>query len=220
MAGGLTSLASLQDDMSSAYSEEIECGINNDSVYAEYNFTHRTPNDLPINSYRRQILSTLKVNHVLVLQGATGCGKTTQVPQFILDEAYAQRKPCNIVITQPRRIAAISNADRVARERNWPPKTVVGYQVGMDARSNQSIDTRILFCTTGVLLEKLIKIKSMAEYTHIILDEIHERSKDMDFLLIVIRKLLLAPCRPKVKIILMSATIDADQVFLHLVKHE
>lgn len=135
------------------------------------------------------------------------------MPQFILDEAHANQNRCSIVVTQPRRIAAISNAERVAYERNWPLRTLVGYQIGLDEKNNCSEDTRILFCTTGVLLEKLIHTKNFGTYTHIILDEVHERNKDMDFLFIVIRKLLATVLpRPKIKIILMSATIDAEQV--------
>lgn len=90
----------------------------------------------------------------------------------------------------------------------------------MDERANVSEDTRILFCTTGVLLEKLIRSKDLSAYTHIILDEVHERNKDMDFLLIIIKKLLfgIVP-RPKVKIILMSATIEAQQVISLSIVH-
>lgn len=108
--------------------------IIDDPVYAEYKFDIRMGNNLPIHSYRDKILKILDSHSVIVLQGATGCGKTTQVPQFLLDQAYARKERCNIVVTQPRRIAAISNAERVANERNWPLKTVVGYQVGSKSR--------------------------------------------------------------------------------------
>jgi ATP-dependent RNA helicase TDRD9 len=71
----------------------------------------------------------LKKENAIIIKGFTGCGKTTQVPQFILDECYANKTPCNIVVTQPRRIAAISIAKRVCFERNWTLGTVVGYRV-------------------------------------------------------------------------------------------
>lgn len=83
-------------------------------------------------------------------------------------------------------------------------------QIGLDSE-NCSEDTRILYCTTGLLLEKLTKTKSLSTFTHIILDEVHERDKDMDFLFIVIRKLM-SQNPGKVKVILMSATIDAPKV--------
>lgn len=67
---------------------------------------------------------------VIIVKGATGCGKTTRIPQFILDECREKREPCNIVVTQPRRLAAISVAKRVCEERNWQVGTIVGYQVG------------------------------------------------------------------------------------------
>lgn len=83
-------------------------------------------------------------------------------------------------------------------------------QIGLD-KKHVSEDTRILFCTTGVLLERLIATKTLTHFTHIVLDEVHERDKDMDFLFIIIR-MLLAKDAPNVKIILMSATIDSNMV--------
>ena len=104
--------------------------------------------------------------------GATGSGKTTQVPQYILDYHREQKKYCNILVTQPRRIAAQSIAKRVSDERKWPLGNLVGYQVGRDKKVTE--DTRITYVTTGVLRQKLIMNKNMNEYTHIILDEVRK----------------------------------------------
>lgn len=111
-------------------------------------------------------------------------------------------------VTQPRRIAALSIAKRVSQEREWPVGTLVGYQMGLI--KNTCHDTRITYCTTGVLLHKLINKKHMMEYTHVILDEVHERDEDMDFLLLVVKQLLRTNSST-VKVILMSATIDVDK---------
>lgn len=197
-----------------------EC-INNDEsncdeIYSKYEFIQ--PSTIyPITQYKTRILNAVKTNPIVVLEGPTACGKTTQVPQFILDEAYRENVHCNIVIAQPRRIAAASNAERVANERNWPLGTVVGYQIGFDEKKHLSTDTRILYCTTGILLEKLIRAKHFNNYTHIILDEVHERNKDMDFLFVVIKKLFVSVRpKPKIKIIIMSATIQANRVCIYL----
>jgi ATP-dependent RNA helicase TDRD9 len=130
----------------------------------------------------------VETNQVTIIQGVTGCGKSTQVPQFILD-SYAERGlHCNIIITQPRRIAAITVTKRVSEERSWPVGTLVGFQVGLNNKTSH--DTRLTFCTTGVLLQKFIGKKNMNDYTHVILDEVHERDQDMDFALLIVRKLL------------------------------
>ena len=136
-----------------------------------------------------------------------------------MDRARQKGEYCNIICTQPRRIAAISIAQRVCKERNWQLGTLVGYQVGLHTMIADS--TRLLYCTTGVLLQKLIKTKNMNKYTHIILDEVHERDQEMDFLLIVIRRFLHSNSR-NTKIILMSATIDAREFsnyFFHIKKN-
>ncbi|ESP02791.1 hypothetical protein LOTGIDRAFT_110746, partial [Lottia gigantea] len=155
-----------------------------------------------------QIVATIESNQVTVIQGSTGSGKTTQVPQFILDHYASENKYCNIIVTQPRRIAATSIARRVCAERNWTLGSVCGYQIGLDRKATE--DTRILYCTTGVLREKLVGEKSMAMFTHVILDEIHERDQESDFALLIVRKLLRTNSR-NVKVILMSATLDSKQ---------
>lgn len=193
--------------------------LNMDSIYAKYNFKQPASSTAisfdkpPINLYRDRIINEIKMNSIVVLEGPTACGKTTQMPQYILDDAYNEKRYCNIIVAQPRRIAAASNAERVACERDWPLGTLVGYQIGFDEKKHLSNETRILFCTTGILLEKLIRTKHFHNYTHIILDEVHERNKDMDFLFVVIKKLFVSILpTPKVKIIIMSATIEANRV--------
>ncbi|XP_058836204.1 probable ATP-dependent RNA helicase spindle-E [Topomyia yanbarensis] len=174
-------------------------------LFQRYNFVVK-PGKLPIRFAKDDILEKIRTNAVVILQGPTGCGKTTQVPQYILEEAYQRKEYCNIIVTQPRKIAAMSIANRVADERKCRTGELVGYKVGL--KECVSPDTRLLYVTTGVLLQSLITSKSMANYTHVILDEIHERDVDIDFLLIIVRRLL-ATNSTKTKVILMSATIDA-----------
>jgi len=100
----------------------------------------------------------------------------------------SKKKYCNIVVTQPRRIAAISVSKQVNKERCWKDGLLVGYQVGRK-KNYDPTTTKILYCTTGILLLKIIKAKSLSEFSHIILDEVHERTLEMDFLLLIIKKL-------------------------------
>jgi ATP-dependent RNA helicase DHX36 len=132
-------------------------------------------------------------------------GKSTQVPQFLLDANPA----CNIAVTQPRRISAISIAERIAEEQCQSAiGGLIGYQVRLD--SAVSNDTQLVFMTPGILLRKMQSSPQLTEYTHIIVDEIHERDKYQEFLMIVLRDVL--PLRPDLRVILMSATLQTDSL--------
>ncbi|KDR85121.1 hypothetical protein GALMADRAFT_131855 [Galerina marginata CBS 339.88] len=178
-------------------------------------------NELPISRYRDRIIDILGYSQVLVLSGETGCGKSTQVPSFILEDHLSKGKPCKIYCTEPRRISAISLAQRVAHELCDPPNSVgtghslVGYSIRLE--NNISRNTRLAFVTNGIALRMLEGGSGQGgngtafdEITHLIIDEVHERSIESDFLLIVLKTLLIE--RPDLKVILMSATVDADKV--------
>ncbi|ETL82389.1 hypothetical protein L917_17438, partial [Phytophthora nicotianae] len=163
---------------------------------------------LPAVKEEAQVIECVQNNQVVLICGATGCGKTTQIPQFILDEHINRGAggECNIICTQPRRIAAIGVATRVAQERCEEIADVVGYQIRMDAK--KSANTRLLFCTTGVLLRRLLNDRQLSGVSHVIVDEVHERNVDTDFLLSILRDLL--PQRPDLRVILMSATMNSE----------
>ncbi|KFO54699.1 Putative ATP-dependent RNA helicase DHX57, partial [Corvus brachyrhynchos] len=163
---------------------------------------------LPAWQERENILGLLESHQVLVVSGMTGCGKTTQIPQFILD-ASLQGSPsrvANIICTQPRRISAISVAERVAKERTERIGLTVGYQIRLE--SVKSSATRLLYCTTGVLLRRLEGDLTLQGVTHVIVDEVHERTEESDFLLLVLKDIMAQ--RPDLRIILMSATLNAE----------
>ncbi|KAL3698119.1 hypothetical protein R1sor_012195 [Riccia sorocarpa] len=171
---------------------------------------------LPMAQKKQEFLECLKEHDVIVISGETGCGKTTQVPQYILDEmiGIGQGGFCNIVCTQPRRIAAISVAERVAVERCEPSPgssgSLVGYQVRLDTAWNAG--TKLLFCTTGILLRRLAGDRDLDAVSHIVVDEVHERTVLGDFLLVILKDLLERRKRSgfPLKLILMSATLDSD----------
>uniref|UniRef100_A0A8C5C512 RNA helicase n=1 Tax=Gadus morhua TaxID=8049 RepID=A0A8C5C512_GADMO len=163
---------------------------------------------LPITKNRQELVSLVENNSVVIIRGATGSGKTTQLPQFILDHYSKKNAPCNIVVTQPRKIGATSIARWVATERRCTLGSLVGYQVGLEKMATEH--TRLIYVTTGVLLQKLVAAKTLNEFSHIFVDEVHERTDDMDFLLLVIRKLLHSNSR-YVKVVLMSATINCRE---------
>ncbi|XP_024028399.1 DExH-box ATP-dependent RNA helicase DExH1 isoform X2 [Morus notabilis] len=163
---------------------------------------------LPAFKMKSEFLKAVAENQVLVVSGETGCGKTTQLPQFILEAEISSLRgaDCNIICTQPRRISAISVSARVSSERGESLGETVGYQIRLE--SKRSSQTRLLFCTTGVLLRQLVQDPELTGVSHLLVDEIHERGMNEDFLLIILRDLL--PRRPDLRLILMSATINAD----------
>ncbi|KAJ7103530.1 hypothetical protein B0H15DRAFT_875068 [Mycena belliarum] len=175
---------------------------------------------LPVYTRADDVLTQIKDHDVTIVMAATGSGKTTQIPQLILD-SYIERgegASCNVVCTQPRRLAALSVADRVAKERGETVGKSVGYQVRFEARLPDEHGA-ITFCTTGVFLKRLQSAlsneshadgRSLDDVTHVVVDEVHERDVDTDLLLVVLKQLM-ADRKAKnmpLKIILMSATID------------
>ncbi|CAO1617715.1 unnamed protein product [Sympodiomycopsis kandeliae] len=168
---------------------------------------------LPIFKYREHIIDVLENNQVFVLSGETGCGKSTQVPAYILEHCMAAGKPCKIYCTEPRRISAISLAERVSQELGEPKGAVggddslVGYAIRLDSHIGR--EARLVYATSGILL-RMLEGTSVNEVTHIIIDEVHERSIESDFLLIILKTLLTV--RKDLKVILMSATLDAERI--------
>uniref|UniRef100_A0A665UWD4 ATP-dependent RNA helicase DHX29 n=1 Tax=Echeneis naucrates TaxID=173247 RepID=A0A665UWD4_ECHNA len=170
---------------------------------------------LPVFQHRHRVLEALKRHPVVVVAGETGSGKSTQIPQFLLEELLTGGKvaqPCNIVVTQPRRISAISLACRVSQELGCDDgpgskSSLCGYQIRMENQSGEW--TRLLYCTTGVLLRKLQHDKHLSSLTHIIVDEVHERSVQSDFLLTILKDVVMR--RSDLQLILMSATVDCDK---------
>lgn len=163
---------------------------------------------LPIYKHTEEINTLIKSNQVIIISGNTGCGKTTQVPQIIYYDGELNHKPVKILITQPRRIAAVSIAKRLSIELKTVIGDLVGYHVGMNPYFN-SEKTKIIIKTTGIFLEELIHEKSnMNHYTHLIIDEVHERDINIDFALLLVKHFL--SINSAIKLILMSATIATE----------
>ncbi|KAJ7390027.1 mitochondrial large ribosomal subunit assembly [Desmophyllum pertusum] len=165
---------------------------------------------LPVANHKQKIVELIEANKVVVLSGETGCGKTTQIPQYILDHAIQNGKgsTCNIVVTQPRRIVAMSIAERVASERGEMLGKSVGYQVRLEGVPPSQLG-RILFCTTGILLRRMQNNALLQGVSHVIVDEVHERDINTDFLLILLRELL--DKNQALKIVVMSATVNSER---------
>lgn len=187
---------------------EYESSVEVDQIKQTYFKNFRQSSALPIHRQRQYIVNSINSYNVVIIEGSTGCGKTTQVPVYILEDAVLRRKQTKapiIWVTQPRRIAAKSIADRVCQEHDWEIGSLVGYQIGLETKTTP--DTCITYCTSGVLLQKLIHERSLVKYSHIIIDEAHERDADTDLLLMMIRNLMRKE-QSYFRLIVMSATMD------------
>lgn len=135
--------------------------------------------NLPVYGFRDSILSTIDKNQVTIICGETGCGKSTQIPSFILEHQLAQGRACKVYCTEPRRISAISLAQRVSEElgegRNdlGSMRSLVGYAIRLESKT--SAQTRLVYATVGVVLRMLEGPKGLGEVTHLVIDEVHER---------------------------------------------
>lgn len=171
---------------------------------------------LPAWQLRDAIVRVVSAHQVTIISGETGSGKSTQAVQFILDDMIQRKigEAANIVCTQPRRISALGLAERVSEERCSPVGDEVGYAIRGESRQKLGA-TKITFVTTGVLLRRLQTsggstediVAALADVSHVVVDEVHERNLDIDFLLIILREVLSK--RKDLKVILMSATLDA-----------
>jgi len=189
----------------------------------------QTRQKLPIYAHADQIRQSLRQHEVLLLVGETGSGKSTQIPQFLINESWCQRKKLKsgggvggcIAITQPRRVAAISLARRVAEEMGTPlgnssPASLVGYSVRFENSTGPS--TRVKFMTEGMLLQEMLRDPWLKEYSAVVVDEVHERGVNVDLVLGFLRRLQDLRNADDgregigMKVVVMSATADMEKI--------
>lgn len=175
---------------------------------------------LPVLEHSKRLLASIATHDVLILVSETGSGKTTQLPQLLLKAHPA----ANIVITQPRRVAAVSVAKRVADEAGCAIGEKVGYAVRFDEKSRPGV-TKLRYVTDGVLLRESMSARALHDtYDFVVVDEVHERSVNTDVILGVMKRALLdarkegnggkegSPMKSPMKLVVMSATTDADKL--------
>ncbi len=168
--------------------------------------------ELPVSGKRDEIANAIRDHQVVILSGETGSGKTTQLPKICLELGRGEKGM--IGHTQPRRIAASSTAKRIAQELNSPPGELVGYKVRFNDTLSKGAWIKLM--TDGILLAETQTDPLLRQYDTIIIDEAHERSLNIDFLLGYLKQLL--PKRPDLKVIITSATIDADRFARHFAR--
>ncbi|MEZ3159537.1 ATP-dependent RNA helicase HrpA [Microbacterium sp. BWT-B31] len=169
------------------------------------------PPELPVSAARDEIARAIRDHQVVIVAGATGSGKTTQLPKICLELGRT-----SIAHTQPRRIAARTIAERVAEELRVPLGTTVGYKVRFTDKV--SPDTRVALMTDGILLNEIHRDRLLRRYDTIIVDEAHERSLNVDFLIGYLTRIL--PQRPDLKVIVTSATIDPESFAKHFASRD
>ncbi|WP_169581172.1 MULTISPECIES: ATP-dependent RNA helicase HrpA [Microbacterium] len=164
------------------------------------------PPELPVSAAREEIARAIRDHQVVIVAGATGSGKTTQLPKICLELGRSR-----IAHTQPRRIAARTIAERVAEELQVPLGSTVGYKVRFTDKVSD--DTRVALMTDGILLNEIHRDRLLRRYDTIIVDEAHERSLNVDFLIGYLTRIL--PRRPDLKVVITSATIDPESFAKH-----
>ncbi|XGW27233.1 hypothetical protein V3C99_007665 [Haemonchus contortus] len=183
------------------YAVQLSMDFVNDLKFKKMKELRKSQKDLPIAERKHEILELLQNNQVLIIAGDTGCGKSTQVPQYLLQNGYV-----GIACTQPRRIACTALARRVAYETLNAYGTEVAYQIRFE--TTKSKRTKMLFLTEGLLLRQMENDSLLQQYNVVILDEVHERHLSSDLLIGLLRDLI--GKRDDLKLILMSATINLE----------
>ena len=183
-----------------------------------YNHMLQSRMKLPIWNYKVELLTAIENNQVVIVCGETGSGKSTQLPLYICESELSNGRPCKIYCAEPRRISAISLARRVSEELGerkndvGTTRSLIGYAVRLESKVTPG--TKLVYATTGIVMRMMERLDDLKDITHLVLDEVHERTIDSDFLLIILRRLMLR--RPELKVILMSATVNASQFSKYL----
>merc|ERR1719428_1064021 len=162
---------------------------------------------LPTYQKKDWILATVRRNTVTVISGDTGCGKSTLIPQLVCDASDLVPDDKVVVCTQPRRVAAITLAEYVARDRGQELGDEVGYQIRFINKFSEN--TRLIYATTAIVLRRLHSEKTLDSIGCLIIDEVHERDVYTDFLLLLLKEAMLNGRMSHLKIVLMSATLKA-----------
>jgi pre-mRNA-splicing factor ATP-dependent RNA helicase DHX15/PRP43 len=185
--------------------------LSNEPYSEQYFKILKQRQSLPAFDTKDTFVKTVRENDIVIVQGETGSGKTTQLPQFLMEELSRPGKM--VAVTQPRRVAAISVAKRVADETDTKVGNVIGYSV----RFNECVSrgTRLKYMTDGMLLSELMSDPNLGRYGVIVLDEAHERGLQSDILLALLKKLINQkrdqPHLGQLKLVVMSATIEIDR---------
>ncbi|KAJ1970166.1 hypothetical protein IWQ62_000135 [Dispira parvispora] len=186
--------------------------LNNRRAAPSFSSIGRVKAELPVAQFQTTIQATLRDHPIIIIKGETGCGKSTQVPQYLIENILqtpdSDRQ--HVLCTQPRRISAMSIAARVSQELGegshmlGTAQSLVGYQIRLGSRTHPR--NLLTFCTTGILLRRLETDPNLVGVSHVILDEIQERTLDLDFLMLILKRLVQR--RPDFRLVLMSATVD------------
>ena len=194
-----------------AMAKKVEDGQVNpftgESFSQRYLSILKTRRDLPVHAQRDEFLQMYQKSQILVFVGETGSGKTTQIPQFILYDDLPQSERKLVACTQPRRVAAMSVAQRVAQEMDVMLGEEVGYSIRFEDMTSQK--TILKYMTDGMLLREAMNDHDLKRYSTIILDEAHERTLATDVLMGLLKEVVIR--RPDLKLVIMSATLDAQK---------
>ncbi|GCB22037.1 pre-mRNA-splicing factor ATP-dependent RNA helicase PRP43 [Aspergillus awamori] len=194
-----------------AMAKKVEDGdinpFNGQPFSSKYVSILQTRRDLPVHAQRDEFLELYQKSQILVFVGETGSGKTTQIPQFVLFDDMPQTQRKMVACTQPRRVAAMSVAQRVAAELDVKLGEEVGYSIRFEDMTSSK--TVLKYMTDGMLLREAMNDHNLNRYSTIILDEAHERTMATDVLMGLLKEVVVR--RPDLKIIIMSATLDAQK---------
>ncbi|AMD21286.1 HER007Cp [Eremothecium sinecaudum] len=194
-----------------AQAEELESGKVNPFTGNDFSENYykilKVRRELPVHAQRAEFLKLYQENQILVFVGETGSGKTTQIPQFVLFDELPHLRDSQVACTQPRRVAAMSVAQRVAEEMDVKLGEEVGYSIRFENKTSNK--TILKYMTDGMLLREAMEDHNLTRYSCIILDEAHERTLATDILMGLLKEVIKR--RPDLKVIIMSATLDAEK---------